>query len=242
MLMPYRSGMSVPVAYFITFSCYGRRLHGDDRGSVDGSTNAFGEEFLAPSLGRQLAEGERLRWPPMSLDMDHRLAVDAAIREVCKHREWTLHALNVRTNHVHVVVAAEQPIERVLSDFKRYATRRMVERGLIEAGRRPWADHGSTRYVWDVAQLARVCAYVAEGQGVDLREGEEARKGDSGPVGYPPGTDRRVGLCSLCTNVQRIVSARGAVFWLCTLAKEDGRFRKYPALPVLKCSGFEARQ
>ena len=236
--MAYRSRMSVPVAYFVTFSCYGRRLHGDDRGSVDEANNAFGEPVLSPSLARELDEGERLKWPPMSLDANQRTAVDDAVRGVCRYRGWTLRALNARTNHVHVVVTAEHPIGQVLGDFKRYATRTLTERGLIETGRRPWAVHGSTRYLWDEAQLVMASAYVTTGQGADLPRDEKPRGGDDGPIGYPMGTDRRVGLCSVCTNARRIVSARGATFWLCELAKEDRRFRKYPALPVRTCPGF----
>jgi len=33
-------------------------------------------------------------------------AVESASRDVCHHKEWTLEALNVRTNHVHAVVGA----------------------------------------------------------------------------------------------------------------------------------------
>lgn len=72
--------------------------------------------------------------------------------------------------------------------------------------------------------------------------GESVPRGhgaDSEPAGYPTGADRRVGLCSVCDHAQRVVSARGATFWLCGLAKDDARFRKYPALPVHACAGFE---
>jgi hypothetical protein len=139
--------VSIPLAYFITFSCFGRWLHGGERGSVDEFNNVVAEERLQPSPSREMDDGERLRWPPMSLDADQREAVDDAVREVCTYRGWTLHALNVRTNHVHVVVAATLPIERVMTDLKRYSTRKLATRALIEAGRHPWASHGSTRYV-----------------------------------------------------------------------------------------------
>lgn len=50
------------------------------------------------------------------------------------------------------------------------------------------------------------------------------------------------GLCGRCENARRIESAKGSVFWQCTLAKTDPRFRKYPQLPVLDCSGFSVEQ
>jgi len=33
-------------------------------------------------------------------------------------------------------------------------------------------------------------------------------------------------------------SARGSVFLLCLKSVTDGRFAKYPALPVRRCEGF----
>lgn len=53
--------------------------------------------------------------------------------------------------------------------------------------------------------------------------------------------DRR-GLCVRCAHV-RLVEGRGAsVFYLCERSFEDPRFPRYPAIPVLACSGFEPRK
>jgi hypothetical protein len=49
----------------------------------------------------------------------------------------------------------------------------------------------------------------------------------------------RVGLCAECRWSRRVVSGKGSVFWMCERSKVDPRFRKYPALPVLACAGFE---
>ena len=46
------------------------------------------------------------------------------------------------------------------------------------------------------------------------------------------------GLCATCLHARRIESARGSVFVLCQLSTTDPRFRKYPSLPVLSCSGY----
>lgn len=55
-----------------------------------------------------------------------------------------------------------------------------------------------------------------------------------------PALDPRVGLCSVCKNVRRVEGGRGSTFYLCELGLVDRRFRKYPALPVIDCEGFEA--
>lgn len=47
------------------------------------------------------------------------------------------------------------------------------------------------------------------------------------------------GLCNTCQNCRVIRSNRGSVFYLCELALTDPRFKKYPPLPVLQCSGYK---
>jgi hypothetical protein len=55
----------------------------------------------------------------------------------------------------------------------------------------------------------------------------------------PPAPDS--GLCATCAHAKTIASARGSTFTLCERAEDDPRYRKYPALPVFTCDGFERR-
>ena len=50
-----------------------------------------------------------------------------------------------------------------------------------------------------------------------------------------------VGLCATCRHMKMICSDRDAIFYLCQRAYTDDRFRKYPALPVLQCVGYDAK-
>jgi hypothetical protein len=50
--------------------------------------------------------------------------------------------------------------------------------------------------------------------------------------------EQDAGLCNRCQHVQIVTSHRGSRFYLCRLSATDPRFPKYPALPVLVCSGF----
>jgi len=50
-----------------------------------------------------------------------------------------------------------------------------------------------------------------------------------------------IGLCVTCKHSQRIESSKGSVFLLCELSKSDPRFPKYPRLPMLSCSGYQAK-
>ncbi|MEX0784114.1 MAG: transposase [Dehalococcoidia bacterium] len=154
------------LAYFITFRCYGTWLHGDQRGSVDDSHNIPGTEMLPPDLPRERSERSKLAHEPQSLDLARRMVVDATIREGCQFRGWLLTAINVRSNHVHVVVTADGIApEEVMRVMKARATRCLREAGLLTTGERLWSEHGSTIYLWTERQVASAIWYVTEGQG-----------------------------------------------------------------------------
>ena len=102
---------------------------------------------------------------PYHLDQIGCDAVLQAIQEVCAHRSWSLLAAHVRTNHVHTVVDAEVPPERVMSDFKAYASRHLNRMRLDEPNRKRWARHGSTRWLWKLQHVSAAMRYVVAGQG-----------------------------------------------------------------------------
>ncbi|MBI4465797.1 MAG: hypothetical protein HY647_13920, partial [Acidobacteria bacterium] len=80
----------IPLAYLITFTCYGTRLHGNAYGSVDREHNTYGTPFLPPDKARLLAEEKSLMQAPYELDCRRRELVLAAVREICSHRRWSL--------------------------------------------------------------------------------------------------------------------------------------------------------
>ena len=151
--------------YFITFACYGGHLHGDESGSVDRRHNLPGSRWLEADPQRALAERQEMNQAPFLLDQDSRTAVLEALREVCWHRGWTLLAAHVRTNHVHVVVEAEVRPEKVMNDFKSYASRGLNQSGRGGSDRKRWARHGSTRWLWKDQDVRDAIRYVVEEQG-----------------------------------------------------------------------------
>jgi len=75
-----------PLAYLITFRCYGTWLQGDSRGSVDRFHNRHGAPLIAPNR-RWLQHNERaLKRPPVNLSRRRRAPVKEAIQEVCRIR------------------------------------------------------------------------------------------------------------------------------------------------------------
>jgi REP element-mobilizing transposase RayT len=154
-----------PLAYLLTFTCYGTWLHGDATGSIDRRHNRYGTPLLPPSPPDERANRGRMEQPPYVLDSPRRRVVRQAIEGVCAHRGWVLHALHVRTNHVHAVVHSDVKPERILNDFKAYASRALTAAGCEGSDRKRWTRHGSTRYLWKSEHVDLAVQYVLHEQG-----------------------------------------------------------------------------
>ncbi len=151
------------MTYLITFACYGARLHGDPSGSVDRLHHVPGNRLVEPDPKRVTAELQRMDQPK-----NRREVVLYAIQDRCQQQQWKLLAAHVRTNHVHLVVEAEASPERIMNDIKSYASRCLNRSGLDPLGRRHWARHGSTRWLWKPEHISAAIHYVVREQGEAL--------------------------------------------------------------------------
>jgi REP element-mobilizing transposase RayT len=160
---------SVAKAFLITFRCYGTRLHGDERGSVDRRYyNRFGTPKMAPNPKKVERKAGQMKHDSFLLGPKERAVVETAIREVCRIRAYGLIVMNVRTNHAHVVVSNSTQPERMMVSFKAYATKALRAKGLLGADDKAWSRHGSTRYLWTEDHIAAAVEYVVSGQGGEL--------------------------------------------------------------------------
>jgi REP element-mobilizing transposase RayT len=154
-----------PEAYFITWPSYGTWLHGDERGSVDRQQNQYAHPMLEPDAARFESESDLLKEPPFVMTEQDRVLVLAAIREVCEYRKWKLYAVHVRSNHVHIVVAGTATPERMMRDFKAYASRALNR---IHQRRKYWARHGSTKYLFSELSVEQSIQYTLHEQGTPM--------------------------------------------------------------------------
>jgi REP element-mobilizing transposase RayT len=120
---------------------------------------------LEPNPERATTEAELMDQKPYLLDSVRRAAVLESIREVCFYRGWNLFAAHLRTTHVHVIVEAEAQPEKVMNDFKSYASRRLNRMGCDAPQRKRWAHHGSTRWLFEDEDVRQAIRYVVEEQG-----------------------------------------------------------------------------
>ena len=160
---------SGPLAYFLTWTTYGSWLPGDERGWVDGRGGMHVAEPSRAAVARR-----NMQERAVLLTEPQRAAVEQAIATHCGVRGWHLHAVQCRTQHVHVVVtAASASPDEVLRQLKSWGTRALRQKddvsSVASARRRWWTEGGSRRQVFREGDLASVIAYVTECQGVPTR-------------------------------------------------------------------------
>jgi REP element-mobilizing transposase RayT len=158
-----------PLAYLISIRSYGTWLHGDERGSVDRhGYNVYGTPRLRPSKSLQDFMKEEMKGQPFLLDKARRVSILATVKKVCEHRGYELLAANIRTYHLHSVVSAQVKPEKIINEFKAYATRHLRENQLAEAKQKVWSRGKSRRYLWKQKHVERAIDYVLFGQGGEI--------------------------------------------------------------------------
>ena len=145
------------LVYFLTWTTHGSWLPGDERGWVDRRTLGV----QPPDPAKQGRAQHILRGQPVRLTPQQRQIVHNAVADTCRAKGWTVFALNVRSNHVHVVLEApDETPEHVLSGLKAWASRTLNQ--ALPQVRPPkwWTRHGSTRYIKTPESLRRAIEYV----------------------------------------------------------------------------------
>jgi REP element-mobilizing transposase RayT len=149
-----------PLAYLLTFRSYGTWLDGDPRGWVK---HSHGDPLLRnPHEGIRRASERLLANAPVVFDARQRLLIHRTIEQVCEARGWRWLAVNVRTNHVHVVLSGCGAPEQMMIALKAWSTRILRKEHAVGAESRLWARHGSTRYLWREEAVAAACRYVRD--------------------------------------------------------------------------------
>jgi len=150
-----------PVSYFLTFSTYGSRLHGDERGSV------FEYQGIKKIIGHDQTllnyKSSIMKYPEVNFEKSQRKIVLETILKHCQVKNWHLFAAHVRSNHVHVVVKSKLDPDKILNEIKAWSTRKLREAG--HDFERVWTRHGSTQYIFTFEKLKEKVKYVILEQG-----------------------------------------------------------------------------
>ena len=154
-----------PLAYFLTWTTYGTWLPGDDRGWTQ-----WHKGLQPPNEPLRQWSAAKLTEQPVTLDDEQRILVDDTIRRHCKIRNWTLQALNVRTNHIHAVVTAvNYAPETVVDQIKAWCTRNLkaISGSRADSGKDRthwWTEGASKRWINREADLEAAILYVNDTQ------------------------------------------------------------------------------
>jgi hypothetical protein len=155
--------MKWPLAWYLTWTTYGTWLHGDARGSH------WNREGVPPDPALEADMRARMTETAVLLTDDQRALVRSAIERVCAENGWPIHALHVRTNHVHIVLSAPAEAGALLRRVKAVASGALSDAaGLPMAGRngrrRWWTEKGNKVPVEDDRALEEICHYARDCQ------------------------------------------------------------------------------
>ena len=159
---------TTPLAYFITFTCYGSRLHAGKKQSVDRCHDKFGTPFVPINPIRNTFVKNKMIETPYVLDAARRELVLSAILDVSTYHKWKLFAAHVRTNHVHFVIQSDKKPELIMNTIKAYASRYLNAANIDDTRTKRWTRHGSTRNLWDDIDVTSAIHYVVHEQGNPL--------------------------------------------------------------------------
>ena len=170
-----------PIAYFITWTCYGTWLSGDERG-----WHEWGKGGLQPAnVFLKSAAETKMKETEFLLSKDDRRIVETTVAEHCRIRQWILHKVNSRSNHVHVVVTAPgYAPETVRDQLKAWCTRKLKPHYHVR--KQFWTEGASCRSINHECDLDSVIEYAGDTQDRKYRDYQhEAPASESGAAARP---------------------------------------------------------
>jgi REP element-mobilizing transposase RayT len=158
--------MSAPT-YHIIWTTYGTWLPGDVRGWIQ--KNRSGVQLSNPD--RERIARNRMAESEVILSSEQIGIVERTIRKHCRMRQWRLHAVNVLSNHVHIVISANCPGDDIMKQLKAWCSRELSDalglHGQVakRAGRRRWfTENGDVNVIEDEQYFHNAVNYVLHGQ------------------------------------------------------------------------------
>jgi REP element-mobilizing transposase RayT len=161
--------------WLLTWTTYGTWLPGDDRGFVsnvrDGDGlevkhNTPGTPYDARQRGLAIAARDQMAGEPVWLTSEQATILAEQFRETASYRGWSLLALAIMANHVHLVVGVpgDPEPDTLLRDIKSYGSRRLNQRFGKPPSAKWWTASGSRRKLPDRRAVHAAVRYVQNQQ------------------------------------------------------------------------------
>ena len=153
--------MKWPLAWYLTWTTYGSWLHGDASGSHGNRRPLRPDADLKAAMHAEMTE------TAVVLTTDQRAMAGTAIAKICSEHRWPIHALNMRTNPVHIVLSAPAAADDVRRRVKAVASAALSDMaGLPMAGkngrRRWWTEKGNKVPLEDDRARDEIVTYVRD--------------------------------------------------------------------------------
>ena len=105
-----------------------------------------------------------MKYDPVRLSPQDRATVELACREHCEYRGWLLHAVNARTNHVHVVVSASVKALTMRDQLKANCTTKLRNQPIPLICERTWTKGGDCEILFSDESLQNAIEYTLNAQ------------------------------------------------------------------------------
>jgi REP element-mobilizing transposase RayT len=151
--------MTDTFAVLITWTTYGTWLPGDSRGW---RKRVGGHQLPSPLLEAWCRK--QMKGQAVLLGAKDREAVESACYEHCRHRGWSLLAVNARSNHVHIVVVTDLSPQKTRDQLKANATRSLRQQAEPLIAERTWTSGGDCEILDNDDDMYNAVRYVMEGQ------------------------------------------------------------------------------
>jgi len=146
-----------PLAYFITWTTYGTWLPGDKRGWVDRHEWGIkpGQSRLA-GYAKKILKEEIVTFTKFERDI-----VEKAIENTCVFKKWNVHAIAIRSNHIHIVISTDgiNP-KQIMKTLKNYSTRALKNIERLSNRTCMWTKGGSIRFLNDRESVSTAIEYI----------------------------------------------------------------------------------
>jgi REP element-mobilizing transposase RayT len=159
--------------WLLTWTTYGTWLPGDQRGFVSEVNDGAGARVIHNVPGTPYDADwdhlrhdsrNRLKCQPIRLRLKQAEVVLQQFHETASYRGWQLIAVAIMANHVHVVVGVpgDPNPERILGDFKSYASRALNQQYDRPESGTWWTESGSKRKLKDEIAILGAVAYARD--------------------------------------------------------------------------------
>ena len=163
--------------WLLSSTFYGTWLPGDERGFVGRVRDARPDDPASPFRfvhdmpgtpydedipGLEWASSELMKGDPIYINLAQAEVLAEQFRETAGHRDWTILALAIMANHIHIVVRVkgDPPPKKILGDFKAYGSRALTKQFGRPASATWWTYGGSKRKLKDEQAIAAAIYYV----------------------------------------------------------------------------------